>query len=155
MAWTTPTTRTKGDLITAAIWNVAVNNDIDMHSQQISAAMVAINGNQAVNSGDDVAWATETLDNDGYHAPAANTKLTAPYDGIYMIDLYVVSSGATAFTIRLNDTSTLVDLGTVTTLVKSAVINLSANDFITLRIGTDSKTLTDGGEFAIKLLAKV
>ena len=151
MAWVTPTTRVDGEFITAAIWNIAVNNDIEMHSHQISGAFLDKNAGQNVNSGDDVSWPVTTLDNDSY---VSGNTFVAPYDGTYLVTVYLVSNGATALTLRLNDASTLVDYGSPTTLVSTGIVSLSAADNIRIRVGTDTRTIAAGAFFAIKLMSK-
>jgi hypothetical protein len=152
MAYVEPTDRAKGDFITAAIWNINTDNLLDTHDVIISGALVTKSGNQAANSGDDVTWQTETLDQGGYFDAGAPTKLTAPAAGMYLVTAYAVSSGATAFSLNVDGTSRIV-YGSPTILIASSIIALTAAQYITLRVGTDAVTIS-AGYLAIKQLAK-
>lgn len=87
MPYTTPTTRTTGDLITAAQYNVDLVDNVkflrDPPKCQLGKAAVqsAANNTFVV-----VTWTTEAVDTNGMHDNVTNnTRITAVTSGIYYV----------------------------------------------------------------------
>lgn len=87
MAWTTPTTRATGVLVTASIWNTdLVDNLAWLHDPP--ACRVYNSGNISISSGTPTAltFDTERFDTDAIHDTGSNTsRLTAKTAGVYII----------------------------------------------------------------------
>lgn len=86
MAWTTPTTRATGDLITASIWNA----DIVENLKHVFPPSVLVTRTASVlisnNVATTVTWDSEKFDDDTMHDLVTNpTRLTATKAGRYLI----------------------------------------------------------------------
>jgi len=88
MAWTTPTTRSTGDLITAANWNTdLVDNLIHLHDN-LPACRVYNSANISIADVTETAltFDSERYDTDGIHSVVSNTgRLTCATAGVYHI----------------------------------------------------------------------
>lgn len=112
MAWTTPTTRATGDLITAAIWNADIVDNLVFLGK---AARVYNSGSSQALSNNTftaIAFNAESYDTDAIHDNASNnTRLTCKTAGKYQIYGRVVFAGSTvnqrAARIRLNNSGDL------------------------------------------------
>lgn len=91
MAWTDPRTWVTNELVTAALMNAHVRDNLDFlyahHGCRLykSASQTVVAGNT-----DLITWNSESYDTDAFHSTAVNTgRVTAPWDGYYRAILEV------------------------------------------------------------------
>lgn len=108
MAWTDPTTRSTSDLITAAIWNTDLVDNLTYLHDELPSARVYHSTSQSCTGSTDTALAfdSERFDTDGIHSVVSNTeRLTCQTDGVYFIwgnAEWTTSAGTYYLKIRLN-----------------------------------------------------
>lgn len=114
MTWTSPSDRTTGTLITAAMWNQMLGATGDIAFLYGSpACRVYHSANQSVSSGAALAalaFDSERFDTDGMHDTATNnSRITIQTAGVYAVAVGIswsgTSSGPYVTTIRLNATT--------------------------------------------------
>lgn len=111
MAWTSPTTRSSSDLITASIWNTdLVDNLIHLHDALPSAG-VYHNTTQSLTASTDnvVVFNTERWDTDTLHSTVSNTgRMTIATAGIYLFTFtgeWATAPATCEIEFRLNGTT--------------------------------------------------
>jgi hypothetical protein len=97
MSYTDPTTRTTGDLITAAIWNTDIVANIQaMRPDTGIARRQAV---QSIDTSSDTFITLDTEDDDTvgfFDIATVPTRLTYPYDGVFLVSVFVdFAAGAT------------------------------------------------------------
>ena len=154
MAWTTPTTRSTGDLITAAIWNTDLVDDLNYLYGSLPSARVYHNATQTVADVTTAALAlnTERWDNDVIHDTSTNnSRLTCKTAGKYIITATgehesATYAGTLLWIIRLNGATFLCkeeqwDQGSISRKSSSsinAIYDLAINDYIEFVVTNNS-----------------
>lgn len=149
MAYSAPSTRTTGDLITAAIWNQDVVSNVTFLANP-PACRVYHNTTQAVNDATTitVAFNTERFDTAAMHDTATNnSRITFGTAGIYLVSFTGLLTARTDYLavwagIRLNGTTSICEqyTGTNTDNVTPNAITLStiykfaAADYVEVRL---------------------
>jgi len=156
MAWVNPSAVSTGDSITAATWNIAVNNSIDIYNSRISGFHAGRSGTQSVGAGDNIEWNDLTYENDDYYDAGSPDEIAFPYDGQYLVSYYVPSSASTRFTLY-TDTgggeTEWMDAGTVTTLIYSIVVSVDADDKLILKCRTAGRTISADATVSARFLS--
>ncbi len=158
MAWTTPTTRVTGTLITASIWNTDMVDDLIYLHDNLPACRVYNSANQSINNTTltAVTFNSERFDTDSIHSTVSSTsRLTCQTAGVYYIfgnGVWASAPGANSFMcILLNAGTTIAAQGTVNNSVQnqtevSCLYKLAVSDYVEFVVFQSS-----GG--AINLLA--
>jgi len=123
MAWVAPSSRSLGDLITAAIWNQdVVTNPQALYDRSAPLSMcVCTDANnqtaaQAVKTA--ITFDTEVYDTDDYHSTVSNTsRFTAPVTGLYAVHARALANGS------VGEPELKVDGGSFSPMVTSAEQN--------------------------------
>lgn len=165
MAYSAPTTRSTGFLVTAAVWNQDVVDNM-VAQENPPACRVRHNANQTLTTGVDltILFNTEELDTTGnMHSTSVDTsKIVVPTAGLYHITgtveigssaagskryVYIQVNGTTVIAI----TSMPFSAGAVSWGNVSTTKKLAAGDYLQLKAHQDSGgnlTLFTDGEFA-------
>ena len=142
--WTTPTTRSTGDLITAAIWNADIVDNLNFLYGSLPSARAYHNASQALAAGTLVLLAlnTERWDNDVIHDTSSNnSRLTCKTAGKYIIGGVwedSVASQQMSVRIRLNGATIISyesDVGAANldrVIGTTTLYDLAVNDYVEL-----------------------
>lgn len=151
MSYTSPTTRSTNDLISAAIWNAdLVDNITYLHDDLPSVRVYHSTTQSATGSTDNaLAFDTESYDNASMHDTSSNnSRLTAPVDGVYLIVgnvEWTTSTGTYYLKIRVNGSTIIANHrhdGTANNPGEvQTIYALSATDYVEL-IANPSGTRT-------------
>jgi hypothetical protein len=146
MAWTTPVTQATGVLITAAIWNAQVPDNMsflhDVPACRVynAASPLLVSGSNTV-----LPFSTARFDSDAiYNNGASVSRLTCHHDGVYEIfgsvSFAANAVGERGIWIRLNGATEFAEIcvpanatgGAPTSLSISTCYALSVNDYVEL-----------------------
>ena len=154
MSWTTPTTRSTGDLITAAIWNADLVDNLNFLYGSLPSARAYHNASQSIaaSTTETKAFNSERWDNDIIHDTASNnSRLTCKRAGKYLIILNMAigapSSGSreTRIDLVLNG-ATIIDResdypgAVVIGYTVATIYDLAINDYVEHQVWIDAAT---------------
>lgn len=151
MAWTSPTTRATGELITASIWNTDLVNNLNA-LRGPPQARATHSAAQSIASGAFTALAfdTERFDNDAIHDTVTNnSRLTCKSAGKYLVggqvEFAVNGNGQRFLQIFKNGATSLGEQGvpnqSATHAARIGVVtlaDLAVNDYVELKAFQDS-----------------
>lgn len=96
--WTTPTERTDGELITAAIWNTDLGNNLLFLNQGVSARAITAAGQSIPNNTSTVVdFGTISFDTDSAITTGAGWRFTAPVSGNYLVSASIIFTNTTTW----------------------------------------------------------
>lgn len=150
MTWATPSTRSDGDAVTAAIWNVQVVNSRNITYNQIQYGDASCTGNIAIGAGNNLSFQSETTVYDGYRDGVNLDRLYAVKTGMHLFAALLSFSGATTLTLKKNGAS-LATIGSYSYYYDSFLIYLEEDDYITVS-SSAGVTMAYGSGMTIKLL---
>lgn len=153
MAYSAPTTRATGFLVTAAVWNQDVVDNVTFLANPPSCrvrhdAAVSIANNTVVvlgtTAGTTAVFNTERFDTAAMHSTVTNPgRITFPVAGVYMVSFSGNLAAGTDYThvvgrIRLNGTTviasrnsgTVADVTTQPDFTLSTIYKFAANDYV-------------------------
>lgn len=140
LSWSSPSTQSTGDLITAAIWNQnVVDNTLFLYDPP--GCRVYNSGNESITASTPtvVTFDTERFDTDGIHSTSSNTgRLTCQTAGVYLIvahGVWASAPGSGSYTsIRLNGTTDIakisVTTASLTNMSIATIYKLGASDYV-------------------------
>lgn len=129
MSYTTPTTKTAGQNLTAADWNTSIVANLEALAKRPACALER-NTSQDVSAGDPIEFTTERVDTHNLHSTSSNTsRVTIPADwpGIWLI---CGASQAPNIQIRVNGT-TIRARGDHSV---TGLVNLAAADYVEITV---------------------
>lgn len=164
MAYTTPTTRSTNDLITASIWNTdMVNNIIYLHDL-LPGCRVYHNTTQSMTLSTDntVLFNSERFDNDSMHSTVSNTgRITCVTAGTYLFIAnieWATAPSTCELSLRLNGTTKFA-WHQMTNAQKRGIVMgmyvLAAADYVELICNpSGTQTISNVGNYSPEFMAQ-
>lgn len=150
--WTIPTERTEGELITAAIWNTDIGNNLLFLNQGVAARATTAAGQSISNNTETVVnFGTVEFDTDNAITTGAGWRFTAPFNGNYLVSAAIMFASTTtwsdielgALILRKNGSlyayldrkdSYGSASGVLMQLGGTSLVNLNAGEYIDIRV---------------------
>lgn len=160
MAYTPPSTVTSSDVLTAALWNTQVKDNLNALYKPPACLVRRTTQQTPFTSGTAVTWEGAIYDTTGPGSPmfslASPTRVTIQVTGLYLVEAYIIISGTSTITIptglpiAVNGTTKFAPLIVVSGLLPSSTqsvattFSLAAGDYIEARPSS-----TTGGTLSI------